>query len=106
MTWTKEEKSEYAKAYRLKNIEKIKARDAKYQPKYRAENLEKIKVKNAKYRAENLEKIKAKSAEYLEGLKDPYIKSLLKSEGFTKEDITDNPILIETKRIILKTKRL
>lgn len=40
-------------------------------------------------------------------LSDRYIKRLLREKsGFTTDQIKDNPELIETKRIIIKTKRL
>lgn len=45
---------------------------------------------------------KRKSNELLDG----YIKTLLASEGFPRESIKQNPELIETKRLIIKTKRL
>lgn len=44
---------------------------------------------------------------HVKNLEDPYLRSLLKKRhGFTKEDLVDYPEIIETHRLIIKTKRL
>ena len=104
MAKTKEEKAEYMRKYYAANKEKTKAHSVKWN----AENPEKIKASNAKHfakkYAENPEKFKARSTRSVADLKESYIKSKLRKQGFKNEQIT--PELIELKRITLKTKRL
>ena len=104
MAKTKEEKAEYNRKYYIDNKEKIKAHSVKWN----AENPEKVKAGDAKHYAkkyaENPEKFKARSTRSVADLKESYIKSKLRQQGFPNESIT--PELIELKRITLKTTRL
>jgi len=75
MPWTKEEKKEYHRLYRLKNIEKIKENDKKYN--------DKNKEKRKEYRETHKEEIKEYMKEYNKtpnGIKS-YTKSSWKSYG-------------------------
>ena len=85
MAMTKEERSEYMR-------------------KYYAANKEILKAHSVKWNAENPEKVKARSTRSVADLKESYIKSKLRQQGFPNESIT--PELIELKRITLKTSRL
>ncbi len=75
-----------------------------YLKEYRKKNKEKINNRNRAYIANNKKQILEKRKYYRDTLKDTYIKVQLLNNGFPSEVINEN--LIETKRIILKTKRL
>ena len=104
MAMTKEERSEYMRKYYAANKEMLKVHSVKWN----AENPEKVKAGNAKHYAkkyaENPEMFKARSTRSVADLKESYIKSKLRQQGFKNEQIT--PELIELKRITLKTTRL
>ena len=80
-------RKKYFQEYNRKNAEKIKERRRLYEIQNRERNIERCK----NYRKEN---------------EDFYIVDLLKQQGFTKKQIELQPVLIELKRITIKTKRL
>lgn len=69
-----------------------------------------VKDRRAKHYLANKSRLaaeqKIRSAKRINSLVDGYVIERLKADGFEKEYIKSNQILIETKRIILKTKRL
>jgi len=85
--------------YREVNKEKINSRNKAYSKKNRLK-LSKI---TKEWHRSNPDKIKAYKSAAVEELKASYIKSSLIISGFPKESITNE--LIETKRLIIKTKR-
>jgi len=68
------------------------------------------KESQRKYVEKNKDKIYARSADWnrnaAEEATDSYIIKLLKKNGFTREQIAENPELINIQRIIIQTKRL
>ena len=129
MAKTKEEKTTYNREYYSNNREKIAAYQREYRLKIKSyDEIQQAKKERAtiakqkrQEKAEKAEKtlqnrrekamgyrarIKQRFVDQVNNAEDSYIKRLLRAEGFTKEDIESNPILIETKRIIIKTKRL
>ncbi len=92
-----------------------------YKKKYRRENKDKVNEANAVYYSKNVGRIRAswrktatkfkqKRREYhalnSSTLTDNDIKYRLKAKGFTREQIEQNPELINIQRIIIQTKRL
>lgn len=80
----------------------------KYKKEYSQRDYVKTKERNrsTKRRPERKGYYKEWELKSIIECKNNYIISLLKQQGFTKEQIKDNPELIEVKRIIIKTKRL
>lgn len=66
-------------------------------------NRDKMIAKVKRWWTERGNEMKRKETELLT---DYYLKKQLKKDGFTREQISQYPELIETKRILLKTKRL
>jgi hypothetical protein len=112
-------KSEYAKKYDQKNKIKLaqyhkkyneenKIKIAQYNKKYRQENKIKKTKYDKKYRQENKIKENERGKKYdkkqIKNLGTRYLKSLLRHQGFSNNQIT--PEIIELKLIIIKTKRL
>jgi transcription elongation factor Elf1 len=87
------------KEYYLKNREVI----IKYKKEFGLKNNYAIN-KSKEYRNNNKLKIKSYKNNMYETITDVYAKAILRSKGFTKEQITTE--LIEVQRIIIKTKRL
>jgi hypothetical protein len=105
---------DYKKQWRKENPEKLKEQNIRAKPrtdKWRKENKEKLKSKKAKYRLKNIEHIKAKKTiegkKAREELQDNYVISqITKRCKLTSKEVRKYPELIETKRLIIKTKRL
>lgn len=86
--------------------------------RWRKKNADKCRDRSLKYYNENKEKMSIackiwwqqkgneRKRQEAELLVDNYIKRQLSKDGFSRKDISRYPELIETKRIILKTKRL
>jgi len=100
-------KSEYIKKYYQENkinSPENKIKIAQERKKYRLENKKKIDKYRKKYRLENKKAASKYQKKYVEKLNIPYLKSLLKQQGFSSEQLT--PEIIELKLILIKTKRL
>ena len=93
---------------RRKYYEANKEKDLANARKWRETNKEKVAEYSRKWAEANPEKAKASVKKfnvlYKAELRDPYVKQILRQQGFKSEQIT--PELIELKRITLKTKRL
>ena len=100
----KEKKAIADKKYSSKNKDKRKIIAAKYYE--RNKNNPKIlqwKINNPeKYKSIHVKSWKKTIAL----ISNSYAKKLLYSKGFTKEQVNENPQLIETIKIIIKTKRI
>jgi restriction endonuclease Mrr len=101
--WTSknpEKSKKNKKKYREANLEKYR----ECCKKWSEANPERVKELNKKWRAGNLEKIRALDTLSVKELKDGYLKSLLRMQGFKNKNITNE--LIQLKKIIIKTQRL
>jgi lipopolysaccharide export LptBFGC system permease protein LptF len=92
--------AEKKKKYRQEN----KIRIAEWHKKYRQENKITITEEKKKYYQENRIKIIKDARKNTKNLNLPYLKRLLKRQGFSTEQIT--PEIIELKLILIKTTRL
>jgi hypothetical protein len=70
----------------------------------------KVIIEMQKWFLKNEEKIKAYNRNFgrinIEKLSDGYVRQILIDKGFTKEQLNNNKEIIETQKIIIKTKRL
>jgi hypothetical protein len=73
-------------------------------------NKDKIRIRIKEIRNQNRELYNSTQKERVKrlrkGLPEYYIKQQLRSKGFTKQQIIDNPEIIEVQRLMIKTKRL
>ena len=90
------------KLWQKNNTEKV----IKWSLTYKKNNPEKLKESKRKYKKNNPEKLKEINTNQCKYIKTNYAKALLRSSGFTTEQINENPELIEVKKLIIKTKRL
>lgn len=116
--WREENKklhSEMAKLWKSKNPEKIKEYNSKesvkekkrfYARRYRDKNLKKCKEKLSFWRLNNKEHIMNYGKNKCKNLENSYIISNMVRDGFKSSFLKSNPKLIETKKLIIKTKRL
>jgi len=88
--------------WRAENPEKYKESVIKYRQKTKERRIEKQRT----YNELNKENIKASIKKAVKELSDPYMKRYLVKLGYSREDLEKYPQIIETKRMILKTKRL
>lgn len=97
-----DKKKEYAKIYNLVNRKLCIERQISYRLK-NPESSNKYYHDNKKSQLDKQKLYRAKNPDYY-FKQDSYIVGILKGQGFEKGDIT--PELIETKRVMLKIKRL
>ena len=75
-----------------------------------AKNKDKILIRIKEIRNLNIEMYNSTQRERVKrlrkGFPEYYIKQQLRSRGFTKQQIIDNPEIIEVQRLMIKTKRL
>jgi len=116
----KVEKAEYYK----KNIDRLREKGKKYRadnpdrdkifkeknPDYSIKNYhkhrDKISARRSENRRLNAHRYKEREKKQRDSLCMPYVRTTLRMKGFTREQITENPELINIQRIIIKTKRL
>ena len=80
----------------IKNYYENKSKKLEYAKKYREENKERIKAKRPYYKKKQIEECQ-----------NCYIRELLVSKNKIQKDfITENPEILETKRLMLKIKRI
>jgi hypothetical protein len=106
-TLTKKEKRKiYQDNYNRINKDK----QAVFKQRYKNENREKVRKEARERYNDNKEFLDKQTAEkqkyYADTLHDAYMKQHLRKLGYKKEEITKYPELIETQRLIIKTKRL
>ena len=77
---------------------------SKYQNTYYNKNKKNINDRQKNDRKKNPEKFAKRAHKYVDELADCYVKRNLANKGFDRELITDD--IIETQRLIIKTKRL
>ena len=86
---------EVSKKNATKNYSENKPKKLEYAKKYREENKERIKAKRPYYKKKQIEECQ-----------NCYIRELLVSKNKIQKDfITENPEILETKRLMLKIKR-
>ena len=97
---------EKSRARHVKNYADNKEREDERIRLVRVKFKDKIESTAKTYREKNKEKIKNKDIERIRLLPDPYlIQKIREQTGLSKEDILDNPDIIETKRLIIQLKR-
>jgi hypothetical protein len=102
--WRKNNKryiSEISKRYYLKNKKNVNESNKLWR-------LNNTNIHNAlrkKWKIENSDKIKNQSRKSINNLYSGYIRTKLKRSGLSKEAIEQYPILIDLKRVEIKTKR-
>ena len=85
-----------SKKYSIKNYYENKSKKLEYAKKYREENKELIKSKRHYYKRKQIEECQ-----------NCYVRELLVSKNKIQKDfITENPEILETKRLMLKIKRI
>jgi hypothetical protein len=103
-----EKAKENKKLWAKKNIDKARQSSLTYY--HNNKDKDKYIERRKQYERNNPDKIKAnrkkKEIKAIKNAYPRYIKTLLKKQGFTTEDITAHPELIEVKQLILKIKRL
>lgn len=100
--WSYEARKGSAKKWREKNIDKIRAIGKERYWDNKPDELRKAKA----WREKNSEYVKSKDHKNTELLTDRYMRKHLLKLGYTRQHIRKHPELIETHRIIIKTKRL
>lgn len=94
---------EKRKIWLAENPDKIKSYSRKYYELHKSEIIRKQLPCNRVWRNKNADKVIAYQRAACEKMHDSYIAKTLLQSGFPSESIT--PELIETKRLIIKTKR-
>lgn len=90
------------KAYRAKNEESYK----EWERQYRNERKDKSRDYHRVWRQENHEYVTERRMHYKDSLPTAYMITRLAKRGFTREEILQNPELINLQRTILQIKRL
>ena len=113
--WLKRQ-DEYKKKWRAKNPEKIRQENLRAKSrtdKWREDNKEELKIRKSEYRKRPESKQKKNAWSRADGrkkiseLSDTYvIQKIRRGTGIKCETIRQYPELIETKRLIIQTKRL
>ena len=89
-----------------RKIPKVRARINEIARKSRLKNLQKAKSRLSIWRLNNKQNIIEYSKRKVEELNNQYVICNMVRDGFTKQQLINNPELIEIKKLIIKTKRL
>lgn len=96
------------KQYRVSNIEKIRLSRKSYRDtnKYKEKAADRIQRYFLNNRDKANSRLRENNKRYRKELLLPYLNAKLKRQGFTKKMISENPELVELKKVLIKAKRI